>query len=82
MLIQKKYLQDIKKWLGVDEIELNLTDKRLYLRTVNGDETLSSPGPVSIRLQCFLSAAHGRKHAAHELGSQRAHGGPGPHPHF
>ena len=43
MLIQKKYLQDIKKWLGVDEIELNLTDKRLYLRTVNGDETLSLP---------------------------------------
>ena len=27
----------------MDEIELNLTDKRLYLRTVNGDETLSLP---------------------------------------
>ena len=43
MLIQKKYLQDIKKWLGVDEIELNLTDKRLYLRSLDGAETLSLP---------------------------------------
>ena len=25
VLIQKKYLQDMKKWLGVDEIELNIT---------------------------------------------------------
>lgn len=43
VLIQKKYLQDLKKWLGVDEIEVNLTDKRLYIRTVNGDESLSLP---------------------------------------
>ena len=43
MLIQKKYLQDIKKWLGVDEIELNITDKRLYLRSLDGAETLSLP---------------------------------------
>lgn len=43
VLIQKKYLQDIKKWLGVDEIELNITDKRLYLRTLNGAESLSLP---------------------------------------
>ncbi len=43
MLIQKKYLQDIKKWLGMDEIELNITDKRLYLRSLNGAETLSLP---------------------------------------
>ena len=43
MLIQKKYLQDIKKWLGVDEIELNITDKRLYLRSFDGAETLSLP---------------------------------------
>ena len=43
MLIQKKYLADIKKWLGVDEIELNITDKRLYLRSLDGAETLSLP---------------------------------------
>ena len=43
ILIQKKYLQDIKKWLGVDEIELNITDKRLYLRSLDGAETLSLP---------------------------------------
>lgn len=43
MLIQKKYLQDIKKWLGLDEIELNITDKRLYLRSMDGAETLSLP---------------------------------------
>lgn len=43
ILIQKKYLQDIKKWLGLDEIELNITDKRLYLRSLDGAETLSLP---------------------------------------
>lgn len=43
VLIQKKYLQDMKKWLGVDEIELNITDKRLYLRTLDGAESLSVP---------------------------------------
>lgn len=43
MLIQKKYLADIKKWLGVDEIELNITDKRLYLRSLDGAEMLSLP---------------------------------------
>lgn len=43
VLIQKKYLGDIKKWLGDDEIELNLTDKRVYLRRLDGAETLSVP---------------------------------------
>lgn len=43
ILIQKKYLQDIKKWLGLNEIELNITDKRLYLRSLDGAETLSLP---------------------------------------
>ena len=43
VLIQKKYLQDMKKWLGVDEIELNITDKRLYLLTLDGAESLSVP---------------------------------------
>ncbi|MDY0203404.1 MAG: DNA polymerase III subunit beta [Desulfovibrio desulfuricans] len=43
ILIQKKYLQDIKKWLGVDEIELSITGKRLYLRSMSKAETLSLP---------------------------------------
>lgn len=43
LLIQKKYLADIKKWLGPDEIELNLTDKRLYLKRLSGAEMLSLP---------------------------------------
>ncbi|MGN0008592.1 MAG: DNA polymerase III subunit beta [Desulfovibrionaceae bacterium] len=43
MLVQKKYLADLKKWLGVDEIELNITEKRLHLRTMNGAEMLSLP---------------------------------------
>lgn len=43
LLIQKKYLADVKKWLGPDEIELNLTDKRLYLRRMDGAEALSLP---------------------------------------
>lgn len=43
LLIQKKYLMDIKKWLGPDELELNLTDKRFYLRRLEGAEMLSLP---------------------------------------
>lgn len=43
ILIQKKYLQELKKWLGSDEIELNITEKRLHLRTIDGRETLSLP---------------------------------------
>lgn len=43
LLIQKKYLPDIKKWLGEDEIELNMTEKRLYLRRLEGREQLSLP---------------------------------------
>lgn len=43
LLLQKKYLSDIKKWLGVDEIELNLGVQRFYLRRLDGTETLSLP---------------------------------------
>lgn len=43
ILIQRKYLQELKKWLGSDEIELNITEKRLHLRTIDGRETLSLP---------------------------------------
>ncbi|MEG2171840.1 MAG: DNA polymerase III subunit beta [Desulfovibrionaceae bacterium] len=43
ILIQKKYLQELKKWLGSDEIELNITEKRVHFRTIDGRETLSLP---------------------------------------
>ena len=43
ILIQKKYLQDLKKWLRNDEIELNITEKRLYLRSMDRSESLSLP---------------------------------------
>lgn len=43
ILIQKKYLNELKKWLGSDEINLNLGDKRLFARTENRAESLSLP---------------------------------------
>lgn len=43
ILIQKKYLTELKKWLSQDEIELNQSDKRLYLRTGDRRETFSLP---------------------------------------
>lgn len=43
LLIQKKYLADIKKWLGNAEMELNLTEKRLFLRQFESAEMLSIP---------------------------------------
>ncbi|MDR0339116.1 MAG: DNA polymerase III subunit beta [Desulfovibrio sp.] len=43
ILVQKKYLGELKKWLGDDEINLNIGDKRLFLRTENKAESLSLP---------------------------------------
>ena len=43
ILIQKKYLNEMKKWLGIDEIDMNLDEKRLYLRTTDKKESLSLP---------------------------------------
>ena len=43
LMIQKKYLGDLKKWLAPGEIELNLTEKRLFLRQLDGAEILSIP---------------------------------------
>jgi DNA polymerase-3 subunit beta len=43
LLIQKKYVSEVRKWLGTDEIELNITDKRLFLRGGDGLETVSLP---------------------------------------
>ncbi len=43
ILIQKKYLTELKKWLTSDEIELNIDDKRLYFRTADKKELFSLP---------------------------------------
>lgn len=43
ILIQKKYLNELKKWLGTDEINVNLDEKRLFVRTENKAESLSLP---------------------------------------
>ncbi|MDL2268335.1 DNA polymerase III subunit beta, partial [Desulfovibrio sp. OttesenSCG-928-G15] len=43
ILVQKKYLNELKKWLGADEINLNISEKRLFVRTENRAESLSLP---------------------------------------
>ncbi|WP_029896506.1 DNA polymerase III subunit beta [Desulfohalovibrio reitneri] len=43
MLIQKKYLTELKKWLSGEEIEMALDDKRLFFRTRDQVETFSLP---------------------------------------
>ena len=43
ILVQKKYLGELKKWLSNDEINVNLGDKRLFLRTENKAESMSLP---------------------------------------
>jgi len=37
LLIQKKYLLELKKWLSNDEIELNISEKRLFFQTSNAE---------------------------------------------
>ncbi len=43
ILIQKKYLLELKKWLAGDEVELNIDEKRLYVRTADKTELFSLP---------------------------------------
>lgn len=43
LLLQKKYMQELKKWLGNSDIEVAFNEKRFYLRTADGRETLSLP---------------------------------------
>lgn len=43
ILVQKKYLTELRKWLNTDEINLNIGDNRLFLRTENKAESLSLP---------------------------------------
>ena len=43
ILIQKRYLLELKKWLTTDEVEMNISDKRLFFRTGDKKETFSFP---------------------------------------
>jgi len=43
ILVQKKYLNELKKWLGTDEINVNISNKRLFVRTETRAESLSLP---------------------------------------
>ena len=43
LLIQKKYVNELRKWLGTDEVMLNISERRFHLRSGNGSETLSLP---------------------------------------
>ena len=57
ILLQKKYVGELRKWLGADEIELDFTDKRLFVRTGNSKECISLPraGYVYPDYTAFLS---------------------------
>ena len=43
ILVQKKYLNELKKWLGADEINVNISNKRLFVRTESRAESMSLP---------------------------------------
>ncbi len=43
ILIQKKYVTELKKWLTADEIELAINQKRLFFRGTDKRETFSLP---------------------------------------
>lgn len=43
LLIERKYLAELRKWLGQDEIELKITEKYLYLKREDAHEILAVP---------------------------------------
>ena len=43
LLLQKKYVTEIKKWLASDEIVFNLSERRFHIRNSKGTENLSVP---------------------------------------
>jgi len=43
LLIHKKYLLELKKWLTTQEVELAIANKRLYFKSGEGRETFSLP---------------------------------------
>jgi DNA polymerase-3 subunit beta len=43
VLIQKKYVAELNRWLSDGDIELSFTAKRVFIRTTDGSECLSLP---------------------------------------
>lgn len=43
ILLQKKYVSELRKWLNSDEVEVTYTEKRFFVRSINGSECLSLP---------------------------------------
>lgn len=55
LLIQKKYVNELRKWLGNDEIMLNISERRFHIRTESGSETLSIPRSANFSYPDHLS---------------------------
>lgn len=75
LLIQKKYLPHIKNWLPSEDIELNLSDKRLFLKGRKDTETLSVMRAVIYEYpdyQVFLSRLEGQTPASLEFDRKKA----------
>ncbi len=43
ILIQRKYLLELRKWLTAEQVECAIDNKRLFCRTAGGQETFSLP---------------------------------------
>jgi len=43
LLIQRKYVNELRKWLDSDEILINISERRFHVRTGSGTETISLP---------------------------------------
>ncbi len=43
LLLQKKYVSELRKWLGDEEVALNISERRFHVRSVSRSETLSVP---------------------------------------
>ena len=55
LLIQKKYVNELRKWLGSDEVMLNISERRFHIRTGSGNETLSIPRSANFTYPDHLS---------------------------
>lgn len=61
ILVQRKYVAELRKWLEEEEIEINFTDKRLFVRSGDKRETLSLPRAAYVypEYTAFLSRLSG-----------------------
>ena len=75
VLIQKKYLNELKKWLSTDEIELAISEKRLFLRTRRQGGNLQS-APFLLHLPGLQRlSAEGERRGRRAFQDERGQGG-------